>query len=163
MSYSQSMKQARVSEIEEDIERQKSSHFRGRAKVPLEFLYFPEEHSLRDLNRESVEKLMGKYRDEGVKRLQHDHQIPAVIGSDDLSKAVSLSGLSTIQLLNSSQDKPPLLTFPKGFRLICLHGKHRLEAAKLSGCLQGQDRWWTVTLYSEGTPSTTRCFDTRIL
>ncbi|RYN74723.1 hypothetical protein AA0120_g12233 [Alternaria tenuissima] len=143
------MKQARVSEAEEDIERQKSSHFRGRAKVPLEFLHFSE-HSPRDLDRANVERLMGVYRDEGVKRLQHEHHIPAVVGKDDLLSAVHLSGLSLVHLLNSSQGNAPRLTFPEGFRLNCLHGKHRIEAAKRSACLQGQDRWWTVTLYSEG-------------
>jgi hypothetical protein len=154
------MKQAQVSQAEEDIERQKSSHFRGRARVPLEFLHFSE-HSPRDLDQGNVERLMGVYRDEGVKRLQYEHYIPAVVGKDDLLSAVHLSGLSLVHLLNSSHGNPPRLTFPEGFRLRCLHGKHRVEAAKLSARLQGQDRWWTVTLYSEGTPSATRRFDTR--
>ncbi|KAA8622017.1 DUF3723 domain-containing protein [Pyrenophora tritici-repentis] len=149
MFYSQGMNQAHVNKAEEDIERQKSSHFRGRARVPLEFLHFSE-HSPRDLDRGNVERLMGVYRDEGVKRLQCEHHIPTIIGKDDLLSAVHLSGLSLVHLLNSSQDDPPRLTFPEGFRLRCLHGKHRIEAAKLSACLQGQDRWWTVTLYSEG-------------
>lgn len=161
MQYSQSVKQARVSQAEEDIERQKSSHFRGRAKVPLEFLHFSE-HSPRDLDRGNVERLMDVYRGAGVKRLQNEHHIPAVVGKNDLLSAIHLSGLSLVHLLNSSQDNPPRLTFPEGFRLKCLHGKHRVEAAKLSACLQGQDRWWTVTLYSEGTLSIPSRLDTRI-
>lgn len=160
MSYSQSMKQARVSQAEEEIERQKSSHFRGRARVPLEFLYFSE-HTPRDLDRGNVERLMGVYLEEGVRRLQHEHHIPAVVGKDDLLSAVRLSGLSLVNLLNSSQANPPHLTFPEGFRLRCLHGKHRIEAARLSACLQGQDRWWTVTLYSEGKLPVTCCFKKR--
>lgn len=157
MSYSQSVRQARVNQAGENIERQKSSHFRGRAKVPLEFLHFSE-RSPRQLDRGNVERLMDAFRDEGVKRLQADHHIPAVVGKDDLQSAVRLSGLSLLDLLNCSQDNPPRLTFPEGFRLLCLHGKHRVEAAKLSACLQGEDRWWAVTLYSAGTPPATSRF-----
>lgn len=129
--------------------------------MPLDFLYFSE-HSPRDLDRGNVERLMGVYCDEGVKRLKHEHCIPAIVGKDDLLSAIHLSGLSLVQLLNSSQGDPPRLTFPEGFRLQCLHGKHRIEAAKLSACLQGQDRWWTVMLYSEGTPPAARCSNARI-
>ncbi|KAF1352972.1 hypothetical protein EJ07DRAFT_13857, partial [Lizonia empirigonia] len=143
------MEQARVDHVEEEIERQKSSHFRGRAKVPLDFLHFSE-HSPRDVDRGNVQRLMGVFREEGVKRLQNEHHIPAVVGKDDLLSAVQLSGVSLVDLLNSSQENPPRLTFSDGYRLRCLHGKHRIEAAKNSACLQGQDRWWTVTLYSEG-------------
>ncbi|KAJ4329997.1 hypothetical protein N0V95_010119 [Ascochyta clinopodiicola] len=143
------MKQARINHVEEEIERQKSSHFRGRAKVPLDFLHFSE-HSPRDIDRGNVQRLMGVFREEGVKRLQNEHHIPAIVGKDDLLSAVQLSGVSLVDLLNSSQESPPRLTFPDGYRLRCLHGKHRIEAAKKSACLQGQDRWWTVTLYSEG-------------
>ncbi|KAF1358854.1 hypothetical protein EJ07DRAFT_121843, partial [Lizonia empirigonia] len=147
MSHSRSAKQTRVNQAAENIERQKSSHFRGRAKVPLEFLHFSE-HSPRQLDRGNVERLRDVFREQGVKRLTSGNHIPAVVGKDDLERAVQLSGLSLLDILNGSQDKPPLLRFPDGFRLECLHGKHRVEAAKLSA-------WWTVTLYSAGTPSAT--------
>lgn len=145
-----------MARAEEDIERHKSSHFRGRARVSLEFLHFSE-HSPRDLDSTNVQRLMGVYLEEGIKRLQHEHHVPAVIGIEDLSNALQISDLSLVDLLNSSQSKMPRLSFPKGFRLICLHGKHRIEAAKRSGCLRGEDRWWTVTLYSEGTRYDTCC------
>lgn len=157
--YNQSMKQARVLQAEEEVERQKSSHFRGRARVPLQFLHFSE-HNPRDLDQSNVRRLIGVYAEEGVKRLQYEHYVPAVIGKDDLSSALQLSGLSLVDLLNSSQSKPPRLTFPEGFRLTCLHGKHRIEAAKHSSSLQGDHRWWTVTLYSEGTPYATCIYNT---
>jgi hypothetical protein len=105
---------------------------------------------------------MGVYRNEGVRRLQHEHHVPALIGQEDLLKAVRLANLSFAGFLNNARGSPPLLTFPPGFQLKCLHGKHRIEAAKLSACLQGQDRWWTVTLYSEGMPSAAQRSSTQI-
>jgi hypothetical protein len=42
----------------------------------------------------------------------------------------------------------PRLTFPKGFQLEYIHGRHRIEAGR--EILSGNDRWWTVDLYLSG-------------
>ncbi|OAF54638.1 hypothetical protein VC83_08804 [Pseudogymnoascus destructans] len=48
-------------------------------------------------------------------------------------------------LTNDEVPDYPLLEFPTGFHLECLHGRHRIEA----GCefLHPGDDWWTVDLY----------------
>ena len=43
----------------------------------------------------------------------------------------------------------PELVFPNGYRLECLHGQHRIQAAQRI-FLPARDKWWTVALYLTG-------------
>ncbi|KAF2182665.1 hypothetical protein K469DRAFT_443832, partial [Zopfia rhizophila CBS 207.26] len=142
------MNQIRINDAERRIEAEKSSKFRGRARVSLEFLYFSV-HCPRDLDRSNVERLKGVYLREGVKRLEPKNHVPAIISKADLKSAIKHSGTSLSDLLNRPQENLPRLKFPPNFRLQCLHGKHRIDAAKESPRLKGEEKWWTVTFYLE--------------
>lgn len=143
------MNQIQVNDAERRIEVEKSSKFRGRAQVPLEFLYFSV-RCPRDLDRSNVERLKAVYLREGVNRLKPENHVPAIISKADLKSAIKHSGTSLSDLLNRLQENLPRLKFPPNFRLQCLHGKHRIQAAKESARLKGEEKWWTVTFYLEG-------------
>ena len=142
------MDQNEINDIETKIEAEKSSKFWGRARIPLEYLYFPV-HDPRDLDRSNVNRLKGTFLREGIKRQRHENHIPATISKEDLQLVIQNSGISP-ETLHNAHDKLPLLAFSSNQRVQCLHGKHRIEAARDSPRLCKNDRWWTVTLYSEG-------------
>lgn len=143
------MNSVQVNDAERRIEAEKSSKFRGRAQVPLEFLYFSV-HCPRDLDRSNVERLKGVYLREGINRLKPENHVPAIIRKADLKSAIKHSGTSLSDLLNRPQENLPQLKFPPNFRLQCLHGKHRIQAANELTHLKVEDKWWTVTFYLEG-------------
>jgi hypothetical protein len=143
------MRQAGVDHVVKGIEAEKFTKYRGRARVSLEHLYFPVHHP-RDLDRSNVARLKDVFLREGVRRSKPENHVPAIVSLNDLSVALACSGKSLSDLVNGSQDNPPRLTFPPNYLLRCLHGKHRIAAAKESTCLRDDNRWWTVTFYLDG-------------
>jgi hypothetical protein len=76
------------------------------------------------------------------------NRIEAVIDERSLDAALHISGISATDLLTNPANKCPKLDFPQGFQLRCLHGLHRIQAAR--EFLFPPDRWWTVDLYTTG-------------
>ncbi len=140
------MKQAAIDDIEKSIWKEKLSKFQGKAKVRLEFLHFPLDNGKR-IDGKNKERLKGVFRTQGCLRLEPGNQVPAVITRNDLEQAIYKSRTSHSDLLDNLGKEPPELEFPPDFRLDCLHGRHRIEAAKELRSLKAKDKWWIVDLY----------------
>jgi len=71
--------------------------------------------------------------------------VPALISQQQLANAMRHSGVFTEQLLAGHLSGYSMLKVPTSCHLECLHGRHRIEAAR--EFLLPTDRWWTVDLY----------------
>lgn len=109
--------------------------FLGFARVKLEYLRF--DSGVRDYDKSNIDRLRMIFRDEGCQRENRKHYIPAVVPSAILGswrpKGEELSDL----------------TPPAGETILCLHGKHRVLAAR--EFLSHRDQWWNLQIYNEGT------------
>lgn len=141
------MRFPRYSEQDVRLEAERFVKYRGTARVPLHLLCF-ERGELRDLNRRNVERLKTVFHSETVRRLDPRNRVPAVISQSGLDEAVAASGISAERLLNDADNDPPALHFPAGVQLTCLHGRHRVQAARET--LPPTDAWWAVDLYLAG-------------
>ena len=130
------------------IQAEKSIKYRGSARVNLDNLYFASNWQ-RELSRKNVERLKGIFRVEGVRRLELGYHVPAVVDKADLDACKEASDVSTEQLMSNSDHNLPFLNFPAQYRLICLHGRHRIQAAR--EILPQVEAWWTVDFYLSGT------------
>lgn len=106
----------------------------GRCCVRLDHLIF--ESGVRDYDEKNVTRLRNIYKTEGCKRADPDHFIPAVVSP-------SFPGIYQ----QDSRRLPDPEALPADFRILCLHGKHRILAAKTF--LPYRDQWWTLALYDE--------------
>jgi hypothetical protein len=71
-----------------------------------------------------------------------------MVEQSDLDDALLASDVSAERLLSNPDNNPPALKFAASYRLICLHGRHRIVAAR--EILLPTDAWWTVELYLAG-------------
>ncbi|KAH0563187.1 hypothetical protein GP486_002246 [Trichoglossum hirsutum] len=139
------MQQARFQDCERKVEKERGFKYRGTASIGLEVLCFRPDLR-RDLDQNNVERLRRSFRTAGCNPLPLKNHIPAVINEDDLNTALITSGCSAQRLVDHTQSEYPELEFPPGYQLECLHGKHRVQAAR--GIFPpGQGRW-IVDLYS---------------
>jgi len=142
------MRRARFLEEERRQEAERGIKYRGTASIKLDVLHFPREES-REPDKKNVERLRDLFRGEGgCRRLDLRNHIPAVISQARLEAAIVASGTSAARLLEDARDSYPELDFPPGYRLECLHGRHRILAA--AQVLPVEDKRWTVDLYLEG-------------
>lgn len=121
--------------------------FRGYAKVELKYLEF--QFSLfgkRVFDPSNVKVLQEKFENDECACEEPQNFITAVVNNDLLEQITTESDTSPGKLKDETM--LPWLTFPEGTRLLCLYGRHRVEAAK-HALLPG-DRWWSVAFYSEG-------------
>ena len=118
----------------------------GTASVDVDALSFPGTP-----DRENVDILTDLFRDD-FQGLNPNYHIPAKIGRPELEAALWESGI-TYQGLREGPDPRtgyPEVRFPPGFRLQCLRGRSRAEAAKRA--LPRHARRWVVDLFQPGTP-----------
>lgn len=141
--------QKQTEEFEREIAEDRSANYRGTVRVRFEFLEFDAE-SARELDPKNVQRLIGIYETAGCHRSNPEHRIPAVISQKDLDLAIKHSATSLESLLTHSSGQPQDLKFPQHHSLICLHGQHRVEAAKRWAKLSPKEKWWVVDLYLEG-------------
>ena len=141
--------QSEAEKNERKITEDRSANYRGTVRVRFEFLEFDTEGS-RELDPKNVERLIEVYKTARCLRLESEHRIPATISQQSLDLAIKRNGTSLENLLSCPQELPLELKFPLNYKLICLHGQHRVEAAKRWGKLSPKDRWWAVDLYLEG-------------
>ena len=126
----------------------KQANFRGYASVDLKFLRFDCEGDLQvHLDEKNVCRLVQIFELEGCLRSEIEHHVPVVISDADLQAGLDRAHVAREELFSSV---PPLLDFPVGTRLRCLHGRHRLEAAWRH--LMPGDKRWTVDLYLDCEP-----------
>ena len=141
------MRQSQLSELELKLYAERCVQYRGTARVRLETLHF-EWNEPREQSRKNVERLKRIFQTESVRRLEPRNYIPAVVDETDLDDALKASKVSADNLLSNPDDGPPTLKFPPRHRLTCLHGRHRIQAARET--LPATDAWWTVNLYLTG-------------
>ncbi|TVY13719.1 hypothetical protein LARI1_G009020, partial [Lachnellula arida] len=147
------MRGSRSIEQELRLEAERFVKYRGTARVRLEVLHFQWDE-LRETSRKNVERLKEVFRTDEIRRLEPRNHIPAVVNQSDLDNAIQASEISAETLLRNPDNDPPLLTFPAHHRLTCLHGRHRVQAARET--LPPTDAWWTVDLYVADTNSELR-------
>ena len=95
----------------------------------------PIEQCPRQLDPKNVGRLVEIYKLEGCKRLERENFVPVVVGSDVWETTTrSGGGDGDLQWLKPSE------------QLVYLHGRHRIEAAKVF--LHPDDRWWVVEVYA---------------
>jgi hypothetical protein len=123
-----------------------TEYFRGHAKIRLHHLEF---HSplfaSRAFDPSHVDRLKNVFQQDACARSDPCNFISAVIDDDTLDQAIIQSS-TTVEALRS-ETKTPFLLLPNGYRLRCLYGRHRVEAAK--EVLFPGDTWWSVTLYHD--------------
>lgn len=129
------------------IEEERRKHLRGIVRVKLEVLDFGSNQPM-ELDTKQLEHLKSCFEKDECRRLEPQNHIPAIIDQQSLTAAILLSGISAGDLLRENASEYPELMFSDGFRLECLHGKHRIQAAK--EVLTPGDRWWIIDLYISG-------------
>ena len=137
---------SRFADREERLATEGREKYQGTARIKLEVLHFPQNEP-RELDRKNVERLKGYFKKGQCHRVGRNH-IPAVIDQSQLSEVLRDSNVSVKTLL-SNTDPHPMLRFPAGSQLQCLHGRHRIQAAR--EFLTPRESWWTVDLYLSGT------------
>ena len=118
------------------IFREKNRTFCGSVKIPFDQICYEELPSNpREFNEKKVTTLLGFFRSEGCLRLDPKHHVPALISWPAAPQGLYPGG------------EPP--HFNPKHSVVCLHGRHRLEAAGkfFTG---DENRWWVVDLYSGG-------------
>ncbi|KAJ3499714.1 hypothetical protein NLG97_g109 [Lecanicillium saksenae] len=116
---------------------EKSLKYIGTASVMLDHLDFPNAERPNQKNVDRLVKLFQRLR--GCSPGEKLNRIPAVIGETYLQDALAMSNLSREALLSSDGDVAQL-HFPSGFRLECLRGKDRVQAARETLC-SAKPRW----------------------
>jgi len=137
------MWRTQIREEESRIEAEKRIKYKGTARIRLKWLHF-QWNRPRELDGKNVERLKADFRKD-CRRLDELNHIPAVIDQQSLDAAEALSGVSARQLGKYPRGGNPELVFPAGYQVECLHGRHRIQAAKELGL-----EWWTVDLYLAG-------------
>ncbi|KAJ2982773.1 hypothetical protein NQ176_g1164 [Zarea fungicola] len=125
------------------IGTEKSLKYIGTASVRLDHLDFPNAERPNQKNVERLVKLFRKLR--GCSPGEKLNRIPAVISEAYLQDALTISNLSREALLSSNSDAAQL-NFPSGFRLECLRGKDRVQAARETLC--SPEPRWVVDLFA---------------
>ena len=124
----------------------KREHFLGSAKIFLEHLHFQKDKGEYNLDQKNVARLQKVFELEGCLRLNPEHHVPVLIDLETLEQSLDQSQIRRGELFTSVI--PPELILPRNHVVLCLHGRHRIAAAR--NLLLASDRWWTVDLYSQG-------------
>jgi hypothetical protein len=123
----------------------------GIVNVDLSALAFPwgrEEDPL------IVDGLIELFRNnsKGCDRNTEENYIPAIISEAELNTILGTNGLTQEDLqrtVSVASYRPKIVV--SNFDLNCVHGKHRIKAAREVLC--STDAWWTVKLFSFDTSS----------
>ena len=127
------------------LEEERTRCFRGTIKIDMEHLHF-DGPGFRDIDEPNVHRLTDIFEQQGCKRLEPDHHIPATVDDNLLETWLEDGQYSRDDILSRDASRWPFLRFCPNTTLQCLHGRHRLAAAERY--LVGQDRWWVVDLYT---------------
>ncbi|KIW09691.1 hypothetical protein PV08_12034 [Exophiala spinifera] len=136
---------ARLEDAKFETERRRQH--RGTARISLDVLKVQfEAHE--QLDRNNVERLKGIYRREGCRPQLINNRILVEIDETSFDAALDLSGVAAADLFTPQRDDYPELRFPTGTEVICLHGKHRIQAGR--EFLSPRDKWWIADIYLGG-------------
>lgn len=135
---------------ERRLARERSLKHKGTASIDIKVLEFPYEES-GEADEKDVERVKRLFSEQGeVNRLDFRNHIPAIISEQDLADAMTASDVSAERMLADPVQDYPKLDFPAGYRLACLHGRHRVLGG--AAVLPPGDKRWTVDLYLDGAP-----------
>lgn len=141
----------------------KYNHFLGNVKIGLDQISFDSISrssvdliSHPDVDAKHVSELATALR-ASDERLDPSTYVPAIVDALEFQQYLAQFGIDKNQLGNP-RDGLLQLRLPDKSSLLCLHGKHRIAAAK--SLFSGEQRWWVVALYSNST-SQAACFITR--
>lgn len=121
--------------------------FYGSARVDLDVLVF-ETPPGSQTDESNVERLVAAFGRAGCLRLHPQYHVPAIVTKGQIDEAIRNAASSRDALLHHDPSRWPVIIFPDDFRVHCLHGRHRIEAAKQY--LSISDRWWVVDFYLSG-------------
>lgn len=128
------------------LAQERSLKYLGTAKVYINQIV-PHPSISRELDPQNVERLSEVFSRDGCRRLDIRNHVTAVVSRQHLAVALQTAGVTPHSLKTSAPDRYPLLEFPMG-KIQCLHGQHRLRAAKEQ--LPPGEQWWTSDLYFDG-------------
>lgn len=141
------------------LETEHEITFKGSACVRFENLnwnlYIRRDKSKTTPDPDHVEYVKRIFKNEGCRRLEVKHHIPAVVEQHQLDVALkdarqknrwNTDTLPNNYTIINTRDRYPELNFPGGIE--CLHGRHRIEAGK--EWLSATEKWWIVDLYLSG-------------
>jgi hypothetical protein len=131
--------------IDQRIASDKLAKFKGAARVSIQHLEFP--HPTRQIDRRAIRQLVRDFEGEGCIREKPSHRIPIIIDNSILQAALEKLSL-TAEAFRSKADYPPFIELGSGVKLECLHGQHRVLAAKEH--LAASQWWWVVDIYGTG-------------
>jgi hypothetical protein len=131
---------------EQRISKDKLVKYKGTALISIAHLDFP--HPCRQIDRKIIEQLKRDFEGEGCVREEPTNRIPAIIEDRTLQAGLEKLVTSVNNFKATSKDDPPKLYLARDVKLECLHGQHRILAAK--EFLAPSQRWWVVDLYSAG-------------
>lgn len=123
------------------VERQYA--LQGSARIKLDQLDIGSEWQL---NQKKIEALRQTFRVNGIYPLQRENHVEATVSRQDLEYALNHRSLTAHDFRIKGPDNYPVLDFSKG-HLRCLHGKHRIQAARDDPPLT---KWWIVDIYLNG-------------
>lgn len=130
--------------LDEEVKSaEKQRYFVGSAKIHLKHLNFGIESTNLTIDSKNVDRLIQVFKLEGCLRLDLEHHIPAVISEQTLHESLAYSRIDSTEL--HRRQNPPTLLLAENIYLPCLHGKHRIAAART--LLLPGNTWWTVDLY----------------
>ncbi|KAL9132054.1 MAG: hypothetical protein Q9217_000182 [Psora testacea] len=137
------MQQTQALEKESRLEKEKIIKYKGTARIRLKWLHF-RRNEPRELDDKHVQDLKSRFQKD-CRRLDVRNHVPAIIDQQHLDSALRVSRIPEGVLPKNSQHEFPELDFWAGYQLECLHGRHRIQAAKQA--LSPPNKWWTVDLY----------------
>ena len=134
-------------DLEQQASSERSRAYLGRAKILIHRLVFEADKSceVRPLDGKNVSRLHRIFELEGCSRLDPDNHVPTLIKRKVLADALGNGGSLDVSLGGCGE--PSLLEVEEP--LVCLHGRHRLAAAK-QYFFQPEQKWWIVDLYLDG-------------
>lgn len=139
------MSSGRFQAVSRRIREEKAAKHVGVAEVKLDVLDFP---NSKGPNAENVQRLARLFKESrGCRPGEVENHIPAIIKDADLREALALSGLNR-EALRPHSGKFAKLEFPPGFRLECLTGQSRVQAAEEVS--RSREPRWVVSLFIAG-------------
>lgn len=137
------MRQSRVKAEDAKFEAERRLKHRGTAKVALDAIHLPEEP-----DRRQVERLKEIFHRGGCRPEHIVNHVLLLIDQPTLENALRASGFPATALLHNVNAGYRELYVPHNCQLVCLHGKHRIQAAR--EYLSAQHQWWVADLYLAG-------------
>ena len=125
---------------------EKQRAYLGAIKYPLQYLEVEDDSvNPRQTDPKNIKRLLSIFKLEGCCRLEPRNRVPVLISVAQYERLIERLPERGSTLKNCTIE-PPESTLAE--KLVCLHGKHRLEAARRY--LGSGQRWWIIDLYRDG-------------